>query len=74
LITPNKVLSLKESVLGRICVLLKAGPMKTDLVSLYHDVASDFESVDEFILAVDTLFILGHLDIDFGTRIVSYAD
>jgi hypothetical protein len=73
LITPNKVLSLKESALGRLGLLLRDGPNDVDLVSLYESVADQFESVDQFLLAIDTLFILGRVDVNLTTRIVTYA-
>jgi hypothetical protein len=73
LITPNKVLSLKESALGRLGVLLRDRGEDIDLVTLYHNVADQFESVDQFLLALDTLFLLGRVDVNLTTRIVTYA-
>lgn len=74
MITPNKVISLKESALGRLSVLLKEEGREKDLVSLYRHVARNFESLDQFLLALDTLFILGRIEVDPQTRIVTYAD
>jgi len=73
LITPNKVLSLKESALGRLGVLLRNRSGDVDLVALYHDVADQFESVDQFLLALDILFLLGRVNVNLTSRVVSYA-
>jgi hypothetical protein len=73
LITPNKALSLKESALGRLSALLRDRSGDVDLVTLYHQVADQFESIDQFLLALDILFLLGSVDVNLITRVVTYA-
>ena len=46
----------------------------TDLIALYRDVSKDFESIDQFLLSLDILFILGRIDIDLQTGVVANAD
>lgn len=74
MITPNKVITLRESALGRIPLILRQRSKAVDLVSLYRSLSKDFESIDQFLLALDILFILGKIDIEFSTRVVTYAD
>jgi len=45
-----------------------------DLVELYRSIADRFESIDQFLFALDILFVLGRLDINLETRTVTYAD
>lgn len=73
MITPNKIITIDESVLGKLGVILRAGPEKTDAVSLYRKVSDKFESIDQFLLALDTLYILGKIDIDFSAETLTYA-
>jgi hypothetical protein len=73
MITPNKVLSLDESALGRISVILREGPEAIALNTLYHRVSDRFESIDQFLLALDLLFVLGRITINPATRTVTYA-
>lgn len=74
MITPNKVLSLDESALGRLAVIMQQSQKSADLVELYRSIADRFESIDQFLFALDILFVLGRLDINLETRTVTYAD
>ena len=73
MITPNKAVTVEESALGLVSVILQAGPYPRDLLSLYREVGDNFESIDQFILAVDVLYVLGRIDVDFKTRTVTDA-
>lgn len=73
MITPNKVIPLDESALGRLGVILSKGPSEVDLLALYRSVSHRFESIDQFLLTMDVLYVLGRIDVDFSTRIVTYA-
>jgi len=69
MITPNKVITLRESALGRVPLLLRHIGETRDLVALYHKVSKDFESIDQYILSLDILFILGRIDFDLPTGV-----
>jgi len=73
-ITPSKTVRLSDSALGKATVVLEQGPERRDLITLYKDVADRFESIDEFILAIDLLYVLGRVDVDQPTRVLTYAD
>lgn len=70
---PSKAVTISESALGQSTVILSVAQRSRDLVSLYHDVAGSFATVDDFILALDLLYTLGRLDVDLQTRVVTYA-
>ncbi len=73
MITPNKVVPLSASVLGRLTHVLKAGPGPTRLADLFQQVGDQFESIDQLLLALDVLFLLDRLTVDFSTEKVVYA-
>jgi len=74
LITPNKVITLRESALGRTPIILREKASQDNLADLYGKVRKDFESIDQFLLTLDLLYILGQIDIDTSTGVVTYAD
>ena len=73
MITPNKVVPLDTSVIGRIVDILKAGPLPVRVEELFAEVGEQFESVDQFLLALDVLYILDRIDVDFQREMVVYA-
>lgn len=73
MITPNKVVTLESSALGLVGVVLEQGPDPIDLMKLYHIVSKSFESIDQFLLTIDLLHVLGRLEIYFHSRKVIYA-
>lgn len=74
MITPNKVITLRESALGRTPAVLKEKASQENLAGLYKKVGKHFESIDQFLLAVDVLYVLGQIDVDPSTGVVTYAD
>ncbi len=73
MITPNKIVPLSASVLGHLTHILKVGPDTARLADLFHQVGDEFESLDQFLLALDVLFLLDGLTVDFSTEKVVYA-
>lgn len=73
MITPNKVVPLSLSVLGQLPHVLKAGPDPILLAELFQQVENKFESIDQFLLTLDVLFLLDRLTIDFDAERVVYA-
>lgn len=74
MILPNKVVSLEDSALSLLPLVLELGPAPIPVTSLYQEVADDFESADQFLLALDLLFVLDRIDVDMTTGIVRYVD
>lgn len=73
MITPNKAVPLSASVLGHLPLILKTGSTPIQLAELFHQVGDNFESIDQFLLTLDTLFLLDRLTVDFSTEKVVYA-
>ena len=74
MITPNKIVSLESSALGLTDIILDYGPGSIEVQHLYQKVENKFESIDQFLLTLDLLFVLGRIDVDFRTRTLTYAD
>lgn len=73
MIIPNKVVSLDSSVLGNTVHILNVGPHSIRVIDLFVEVGSKFESIDQFLLAIDVLYILNRIDLDFREEKITYA-
>lgn len=73
MITPNKVLSLETTAMGLLPILMDLGKSEIQLATLYRKSEKHFESADQFLLAVDALYVLGRINVNLETGIVSYA-
>jgi len=72
-ITPNKVVPLSASVLGHLVQVMKAGPDSISVLDLFRQVGDKFEGIDQFLVALDVLYILDRISIDFTTQRIVYA-
>jgi hypothetical protein len=73
MITPNKVVSIEKSALGLVGVILEQGPDPLELVNLYQIVSKQFESIDQFLLVIDLLYVLGRIEVNLQTRTIYYV-
>ncbi len=71
MITPNKFVSLKESVIGRIDVILEELDDRSTVNDLYSATSKTFKNVDEFIYALDVLHILGKIKVNLDSGEIS---
>jgi hypothetical protein len=74
MITPNKVVPLAKSALGLARVLLEEAQNSESISELQERTSKHFESIDQFILTVDVLFVLGRISVDFETGRISSVD
>ena len=72
MITPNKFVTLKQSVLGRLHLILEQ-TNDIFIADLYQRLSDAFPDVNEFIYALDVLRILGRIDVNFDTGMVTYV-
>lgn len=73
MITPNKFISLDRSVLSRLPIILSALDDAADLPALYQKTETHFDSIVDFLLAVDVLHLLNRLNVNPKTGDVSRA-
>jgi hypothetical protein len=64
MITPNKTISFKDSIVFKMTYILDEKFEEISLVELYKNTKKKFLGLDEFIYALDTLYVLGEIDMD----------
>lgn len=74
MITPNKTIALRNSALGLSGIILEQGPEPIHLAALYNSVLRKFETIDQFLLTIDLLFVLGRVNVNMQTGVVTYVD
>lgn len=72
MITPSKFISFEQSIIARLPSVLRRGEV-IGIHDLYEEVEDQFQSVDEFIYALDVLFILDEIDVDFSAGMIRYV-
>lgn len=76
MLCPNKAISFSESAISKIPVvidILKQTGTK-NISDLFKQVNSLFQSVHEFVLAVDTLYLLDVISLNEQTGDVTYVE
>lgn len=62
---PNKIVSYKESILYKLPIILGAlNKNRISITELYIKISMEFDSINEFIDALDCLFALGKIQYD----------
>ena len=74
MITPNKVVALDNSALGLSWLVLEALQEHDSVSEVQRRTARDFESIDQFLLTIDLLFVLEKIDVDFETGRIFRVD
>lgn len=73
MIVPNKAVPYEASLLSKLPILLQIiSKEQIPVIDLYHRVQSEFENVSQFLLTLDTLFVLGKIDFIDGE--LKYVD
>lgn len=59
MIVPNKVIKFEDSIIGKIQFILKEmKDGKIDIKKIYYNNIENFEDINDFIIALDVLYIL----------------
>jgi hypothetical protein len=74
MICPDKFTAIDDSMLGKSTHLLRAPGTQISIPQLRAEEINHIPDVTDFILALDTLFVLGKVNIDEITGIITYAD
>ncbi|WP_417382884.1 ABC-three component system middle component 7 [Gimesia sp.] len=64
MIVPNKFTSLDQSLLSQLPLILEELENEVTVYDLYRKTQKNFEDIGEFILALDSLFVLGRIELD----------
>ncbi|MDQ1925161.1 ABC-three component system middle component 7 [Massilia pseudoviolaceinigra] len=73
MITPSKFISFKQSIIGKI-YHLHIDRKSIGIRELFVLVGEKFDGLDEFIYALDVLYVLNTIDIDFSKGLITYVD
>ena len=75
MIVPNKVISFSESIIGKLPAILNyLSKRKMTVEELFLTTKDKFEEVDEFIYALDVLYLLDAIEVDFDKGVVTYVE
>ena len=76
MIVPNKYSPLEKTVLGklRFIIALKDEHTRISIMELYRSVGKKFDCIDEFLYALDVLFLLEKINVDFAEGVIEYVD
>lgn len=75
MILPNKLITFNESILRKmVYVLDEMSEHNTEHIrELYFRVKDNFEDINQYIVALDVLFVLGKIDYNTETQVVEYV-
>lgn len=74
MILPNKLFPFKESILAKIVYLLNVLIVNNESVeSLFEKTRQNFEDINQFILALDVLFVLEKIEFDEELKVIRYV-
>ena len=75
MITPSKFVDFKSSIMGKlefILNVLKDGDQ--EVIELFNKTSKHYESLEDFVLALDVLYVVKKIEINFETGIVKSVD
>jgi hypothetical protein len=70
MITPNKAIPFKDSIIFKMLVILDEDFKEMTLVELYEKTKSEFIEIDEFIYSIDTLYVLGKIELNIDQGMI----
>lgn len=74
MIVPNKIIQFDQSIIAKLPVILSLIQNKSfEALTLYAKTKKHFEDINQFIIALDVLFVLGKVVIDKNSGRVKHA-
>ena len=75
MIVPDKLVSFQDSIIAKSVYILKELQNNELVVSdLFIATKEYFEDVSEFLLALDTLYLLGKINLNDKSQVIQYAE
>lgn len=75
MIYPNKQIKVEDSIIYKMTYLLEDEDIKIiGIGELYHKVKKKFNNIDEFIYALDVLYILNIIEVNFELEQIVYVN
>lgn len=61
---PNKVISIKKSILWKLPEFVECIKINNNLVDAYHSLETKIEDINEFLYTIDILYLLDMIELD----------
>ena len=74
MILPNKLISFQDCILAKtVYILEKISDSDFSVIELYEQVETHFEDLNEYMLALDVLYVLGKIKYNEELRVIQYV-
>ncbi|MGX4767975.1 ABC-three component system middle component 7 [Bacillus mojavensis] len=74
MIVPNKVISFSESIIGKMPIIIKCLSKEEMTFQELFFTTQDYFEIDEFIYALDVLFLLDAIKVDMDKGVIIYVN
>lgn len=75
MILPNKLISFQDCILAKtVYILEKISDSDFSVIGLYEQVKTHFEDLNEYMLALDVLYVLGKIKYNEGLQVIQYVE
>ena len=75
MILPNKLISFQDCILAKtVYILEKISDSDFSVIGLYEQVETHFEDLNEYILALDVLYVLGKIKYNEGLQVIQSVE
>lgn len=73
MITPSKVIPYNKSLISKFELILSINKDSISVIELYRLLQKNFDEVDQFMMTLDALFVLGKINVDFKKGTIYYV-
>lgn len=75
MILPNKLISFQNCILAKtVYILEKISDSDFSVIGLYEQVETHFEDLNEYMLALDVLYVLGKIEYNEELQVIQYVE
>ena len=75
MILPNKLICFQDCILAKtVYILEKISDSDFSVIGLYEQVETHFEDLNEYMLALDVLYVLGKIKYNEGLQVIQYVE
>ena len=75
MILPNKLISFQDWILAKtVYILEQISDSDFSVIGLYEQVETHFEDLNEYMLALDVLYVLGKIKYNEGLQVIQYVE
>ena len=75
MILPNKLISFQDCILAKtVYILEKISDSDFSVIGFYEQVETHFEDLNEYMLALDVLYVLGKIKYNEELQVIQYVE